>query len=98
MDHQTDANERAFIKCRRLVQQRLRAMQHAWMVRKAEVSQGYVGRNEIKNVFNSEKAIYDPGIKETAPLHISDSTRLLMEKTQILKRWAEHFASFLQHV
>ncbi|VDL95997.1 unnamed protein product [Schistocephalus solidus] len=39
MDLQTDATKAAFFRCRRLVQQRLREMQDAWMIRKAEESQ-----------------------------------------------------------
>ncbi|VDM00774.1 unnamed protein product [Schistocephalus solidus] len=41
------------------------------------------------------KAIYGRGIKGTAPLLSSDGTKLLTEKSQILKHWAEHFRSFL---
>ncbi|VDL93694.1 unnamed protein product, partial [Schistocephalus solidus] len=36
MDLRTDATKAAFFRCRRLVQQRLREMQDAWMIRKAE--------------------------------------------------------------
>ncbi|VDM00695.1 unnamed protein product [Schistocephalus solidus] len=65
MDLRTDATKVAFFRCRRFVQQRLREMQDAWMIRKAEEIQG------------------------------SDSTTLLAEKSQFLKRWAEHFRSVL---
>ncbi|VDL91693.1 unnamed protein product [Schistocephalus solidus] len=41
------------------------------------------------------KAIYGPCIKVTAPLLSSDGTKMLKEKSQILKRWAEHFRSVL---
>ncbi|VDL98989.1 unnamed protein product [Schistocephalus solidus] len=41
------------------------------------------------------KAIYGPCIKGTAPLLSSEGTTLLTEKSQILKRWAEHFRSVL---
>ncbi|VDL99513.1 unnamed protein product [Schistocephalus solidus] len=41
------------------------------------------------------KAIYGPCIKGSAPLLSSDGTTLLTEKSQILKRWAEHFRSVL---
>ncbi|VDM05597.1 unnamed protein product [Schistocephalus solidus] len=66
-------------------------MQDAWMIRKAEEIQGYADRNEMKNFFKAIKAIYGPCIKGTAPLLSSDGTTLLTEKSQILKRWAEHF-------
>uniref|UniRef100_A0A183SG91 Reverse transcriptase domain-containing protein n=1 Tax=Schistocephalus solidus TaxID=70667 RepID=A0A183SG91_SCHSO len=95
MDLRTDATKAAFFRCRRLVQQRLREMQDAWMLRKAEEIQGYVDRNEMKNFFKAIKAIYGPCIKGSATLLSSDGTTLLTEKSQLLKRWAEHFRSVL---
>ncbi|VDM00944.1 unnamed protein product [Schistocephalus solidus] len=91
MDLRTDATKTAFFRCRRFVKQRLREIQDAWMVRKAEEIQEYADRNEIKNLFKAIKAIYGPRIKGTAPLLSSAGTTLLTEKSQILKRWAEHF-------
>uniref|UniRef100_A0A183SIT3 Endo/exonuclease/phosphatase domain-containing protein n=1 Tax=Schistocephalus solidus TaxID=70667 RepID=A0A183SIT3_SCHSO len=82
-------------RCRRLVQQRLQEMQDAWMIQKTEEIQGYADRNEMKNFFKAIKAIYGPCMKGTAPLLSSDGTRLLTEKSQILKHWAEHFRSVL---
>ncbi|VDL86778.1 unnamed protein product [Schistocephalus solidus] len=43
MDLRTDATKAAFFRCRRLVQQRLREMQDAWMIRMAEEIQGSDG-------------------------------------------------------
>ncbi|VDL94450.1 unnamed protein product [Schistocephalus solidus] len=60
MNLRTDANKAAFFRCRRLVQQRLRKMQDAWMIRKAEEIQWYTDRDEMKNFFKSIKAIYGP--------------------------------------
>ncbi|VDL89374.1 unnamed protein product [Schistocephalus solidus] len=70
-------------------------MQDAWKLRKAEEIQGYADRNEMKNVFKAIKAIYGPCIKGTTPLLSSELTTLLTEKSQILKRWANHFRSVL---
>ncbi|BHF58828.1 hypothetical protein SprV_0100178300 [Sparganum proliferum] len=47
----TDVNKAASYRSRRLVQRRLREMQEAWAVRKAEESHGYVDHNEKKNFF-----------------------------------------------
>ncbi|VDL94616.1 unnamed protein product [Schistocephalus solidus] len=91
----TDATKAAFFRCHHLVQQRLREMQDAWMIQKAEEIQGYVDRNEIKNFFKAIKAICGPCFKRTAPLLSSDGTTLLTEKSQILKCWAEHLRSVL---
>ncbi|VDM02255.1 unnamed protein product [Schistocephalus solidus] len=95
MDLRTNATKAAFFRCHRLVQQRLREMQDAWIIRKAEEIQGYADRNEMKNLFKAIKAIYGPCIKGSAPLLSSDGTTLLTEKSQILKRWAKHFRNVL---
>ncbi|VDL88733.1 unnamed protein product [Schistocephalus solidus] len=70
-------------------------MQDALMIRKSEEIQGYADRNEMKNFFEAIKAIYGPFIKGTASLLSSDGTTLLTKKSQILKRWAEHFGRVL---
>ncbi|VDL99272.1 unnamed protein product [Schistocephalus solidus] len=70
-------------------------MQDTWMIRKAKEIQGYVDRNEMKNFLKAIKAIYGPCINGTAPLFSSEGTTLLTEKSQIRKRWAEHFRSVL---
>ncbi|VDM01080.1 unnamed protein product [Schistocephalus solidus] len=70
-------------------------MQDVWMIRTAEEIKGYAIRNEMKNFLKAIKAIYGPCIKGTAPLLSSDGTTLLTEKSQILKRWAEHVRSVL---
>ncbi|VDL90178.1 unnamed protein product [Schistocephalus solidus] len=95
MDLWTDATKAAFLRCQCLVQQRLREMQGAWMIRKVEEIQGCADRNEMKNFFKAIKAIYGLCIKGTATLLSSDGTTLLTEKSQILKRCAEHFKSVL---
>ncbi|VDM00010.1 unnamed protein product [Schistocephalus solidus] len=85
MDLRTDATKAAFFRCRRLVQQRLRETQDAWMVRKVEEIQAYADRIDMKTFFKVIKAIYGSCIKETAPLLSSDGTTLLIEKSQIPK-------------
>ncbi|VDL87001.1 unnamed protein product [Schistocephalus solidus] len=95
MNLRTDATKAAFFRRRRLVQKRLREMQDAWKIQKAEEILGYVDLNEMKNFFKAIKAIYGPCIKGTEPLLSSDGTTLLTEKSQILKCWAKHFRSVL---
>ncbi|BHF70533.1 hypothetical protein SprV_0301358500 [Sparganum proliferum] len=91
VDRPTADNKAAFYRSRRQLQQRLREMQDAWTVRKAEEIQGYADRNEWKNFFSAIKAVHGPPTKGTAPLLSADGSTLLTEKTQILQRWAEHF-------
>ncbi|VDM01371.1 unnamed protein product [Schistocephalus solidus] len=69
-------------------------IQDASMVCKYEEIQRYADRNGMKNV-KAIKAICAPCIKGTAPLLGSDGTTLRPEKSQILKRWAEHFGCVL---
>ncbi|BHF59076.1 hypothetical protein SprV_0100203100 [Sparganum proliferum] len=69
---------------------RLREIQDAWTARKAEEIQGYADRNEWKN-FSAIKAVYGPPTKASVPLLSANGSTLLTEKTQNLKRWAEHF-------
>ncbi|VDM02755.1 unnamed protein product [Schistocephalus solidus] len=95
IDRPTAANKTVFFRSRRLVQQRLREMQDAWMSRKAEEIQGYADRNELKNIFAATKAICGPPVKSAAPFLSADGSMLLTEKTQILTRWLEHFRSVL---
>ncbi|VDM06206.1 unnamed protein product [Schistocephalus solidus] len=95
VDRPTAANKTAFYRSRRLVQQRLREMQDVWITRKAEEIQGYADRNEWNKFFAATKAFYGLPVKGAAPLLSVDGRTLLTEKTQILKRWAEHFQSVL---
>ncbi|VDL91347.1 unnamed protein product [Schistocephalus solidus] len=68
-------------------------MQDTWMARKAEEIQGYADRKKWKTFLADIKAVYVPPIKGVAPLLNAEGTTLLTEKTQIMKRWAEHFRS-----
>ncbi|BHF69070.1 hypothetical protein SprV_0301211100 [Sparganum proliferum] len=61
----------------------------AWIARRVEEIQGY--RNEMKDFF---VAIGTPK-KGTASILSYDGSTLLTEKSQILKRWVEHFGSLL---
>ncbi|BHF64381.1 hypothetical protein SprV_0200738400 [Sparganum proliferum] len=65
------------------------------MALKAEEVQGYADHDERKNVFAATNAVYGPPTKGTAPLINSDGSMLLPEKSQILKRCAEHVRSVL---
>ncbi|BHF81415.1 hypothetical protein SprV_0702454500 [Sparganum proliferum] len=91
VDHPTADNKTAFYCSRCHLQQRLREMQDAWTARKAEEIQGYVDRDEWRNIFSTMESAYGPPTKGTAPLFSADGSTLLTAKTQILQRRAEHF-------
>ncbi|VDM03322.1 unnamed protein product [Schistocephalus solidus] len=52
MDLRTDSTKAAFFTCLRLVRQRLREMQDAWMIRKAEEIQGKIFDHILRNRLN----------------------------------------------
>uniref|UniRef100_A0A183TLU6 Uncharacterized protein n=1 Tax=Schistocephalus solidus TaxID=70667 RepID=A0A183TLU6_SCHSO len=93
VDRFTAANKTAFFRSHRLVQQRMWEMQDAWMTYNAEEIQGYEDQNKWKNFFATTKAVNGPPVEGFAPLLSADGRTLLIEKMQILKRWAEHFTS-----
>ncbi|VDL92715.1 unnamed protein product [Schistocephalus solidus] len=95
MDIQTNATTVAFFRCHCLKKHRLREMQDAWMICKAEKILRHVDRNAIKNFF---KAIYGPCIKGIAALFGADETTRLTEKSQILKRLTAHFKRVLNRL
>ncbi|VDM02792.1 unnamed protein product [Schistocephalus solidus] len=68
MDLRTDATKATFFRCRRLVQQRLREMQDAWMLRKAEEIQG--------SVLNGSAASSDAGIDRLPQLDTNNDLDL----------------------
>ncbi|BHF65982.1 hypothetical protein SprV_0200899600 [Sparganum proliferum] len=70
-------------------------MQDVWTAGRAKEIQGYADRNEWKNFVPAIKVVYGPPTKGTAPLPSADGSTLLIEKKQILQRWAEHFRRVL---
>ncbi|VDL99283.1 unnamed protein product [Schistocephalus solidus] len=60
MDVGNDATKAAYFRCHHLVQQPLREMQDARMVRKAEEIQGYGDYNEMKNFSKAIKDTFGP--------------------------------------
>ncbi|BHF81889.1 hypothetical protein SprV_0802502400 [Sparganum proliferum] len=89
-----DDNKTALYRSRLLLHRQMREMQDAWTVCKAEEMEGYANSNKWKN-FAAIKDVYGPRARSTAPLLSGDGTTILTEKTQILKRWAEHFRGVL---
>nr|VZI39728.1 unnamed protein product [Spirometra erinaceieuropaei] len=81
------------LQCRRLVKEWLRQMQDACIDHKVKETQGYANRSETKDFLAPTKSVCGAGTTVIAPLLISNGTTLLMEKSQILERWAEHFRS-----
>ncbi|BHF60449.1 hypothetical protein SprV_0100341400 [Sparganum proliferum] len=95
LDRQSYANKVTSYQFRRLAQQSLQEIQDVWMARKANEIQEYAERNESNNFFAATKTIYRAPTKGTVQFLSTDGSTLLTEKSQILKRQAEHFRSVL---
>ncbi|XP_072137107.1 uncharacterized protein [Mobula birostris] len=97
--HQNDpssaAKKNVFTSARRIVQNKLRKMQDAWLSTKADEIQGYADRNDWKRFYEAFNTLYGSQSIGSSPLLGTDGTTLITEKAQILQRWAEHFEAVL---
>ena len=80
---------------RRTIQQKLRHMQDSWLSNKADEIQAFADRHDMKNFYAGIKEAYGPTSIGSSPLLSADGSTLLIDKEQILERWAEHFNSVL---
>ena len=97
--HQNDpsctAKKAAFTNMRSKVQSKLRSMHDSWLSAKADEIQGYADRHDTKRFYDALKAVYGPQSSGSSPLLSADGSTLLIDKKQILERWADHFNSVL---
>jgi len=94
-DPSSAAKKQAFTFLRKTIQQRLRQIQDSWLSKKADEIQRYADKKDMKNFYSGLKEIYGPSASGTSPLLSADGTSLITDKSDILKRWAEHFDSIL---
>jgi exonuclease III len=85
----------AYKEYRHEVQARLRSMRDKWWSDKADEVQGFADRHEDKEFYASLKDVYGPRHSTTVPLLASDNSTMITDKTEILKRWMEHFNNLL---
>ena len=69
-------------------------MKDDWWAKKAEKLQSYADQHATKSFFTGLKAVFCPITQKTVPIKSRDGT-LLTEKTDIQKRWTEHFDMLL---
>ena len=97
--HQDDTSsvskKAAYSKICKTVQNRLHDMQNSWLRKKAEESQSFADRKDMKKFHDALKAIYGPKSYGATPLLSSDGSTLLTDKDAILEKWAEYFNSVL---
>ena len=72
-------------------------MQDSWLNNKVDEMQDFADRNDMKNFYDNLKEVYGPTTSGSSPLHSADGSTLITDKEKILKRWAEHFDSVLNH-
>ena len=67
----------------------------SWLKQKAEESQNYADKNDMKRFYDAIKTVYGPQPASLSPILSADGQKLLTEKAHILDRWAEHFDAVL---
>ena len=89
------AKKAAFCNVKRSLQLELRRMQDKWLSEKADETQFYADRNDLKNFYSALKAVYGPISSVSSPLFSADGNILITDKEKVLERWAEHFSCVL---
>lgn len=94
-DPTSNSKKNAFTSVRRTVQNKLRTMQDSWLSAKADEIQPYADRKDSKQFYAALNTIYGLRSSGSSPLLSSDGTTLIVEKSKIMERWAEHFEAVL---
>ena len=99
-----DENEREILALlknkklnRRELQQIVRMIKNDWFTRKASEAEKYRLENNLKDFFATLRDVYGPSSRNSHPIKSKDG-RLLTTKTEIKKRWVEHFSELLNNV
>ena len=66
-------------------------MQNTWLSSKAEEIEDFARKHDMKNFFSAIKALFGPTQAGSSPQPSAVGTKLLVNKDELLKRWAEHF-------
>ncbi|BHF59757.1 hypothetical protein SprV_0100271800 [Sparganum proliferum] len=93
----SNASNAAYFTRRQPVQQRLKEMQKDWPTGLRQEIQEYVDSGAMENSSADLNVVYDHQAKGTAPLLIQDGAILLMQRSQILERWATDFQGSSNH-
>ena len=80
---------------RSAAQRELRSMENSWWLRLAEEIQGYADAGDLHNFYDALKRVYGPSDKSLAPVRTKEGDKLLTSKTEIMKRWKEHYSTLL---
>ena len=91
----TPTSRARFADLRSRVQQETRRMQNEWWTRLAAEIQGFADMGDQHQFYNALKTAYGPRSNSLCPVRSVDGSTLFTEKTEILKRWAEHYQELL---
>ncbi|XP_076029781.1 uncharacterized protein LOC143018306 [Oratosquilla oratoria] len=72
-----------------------RTIQNEWWVRLARKIQGFADTGNQQEFYSAIKRTYGPQRKPTCPVRSADGARLIINKKEILDRWAEHYQHLL---
>lgn len=91
----SQAKRQIFRDIKASVQTKLRQIQNQWWIDKANEIQTFADRRDMRNFYQSLKAVYGPRGNVNAPIKTSDEQTLLKDEQNILQRWTEHFHQLL---
>ena len=92
---QSSVLKKAYLESKRSAQRRLRHMKNKWWEDKAAELQEAADKHNTKALFEGLKAVYGPRSNSSTPILTADNSTLLLDKSEILSRWAEHFNTLL---
>lgn len=92
---QSPTLKRVYLECKRATQKHLRHMKNKWWENKAAELQEAADKHNTKAVYDSLKKTYGPRSNGSTPVLTADDSTLLLDKSEILSRWAEHFNTVL---
>ena len=95
-DKNSTNKKKAYTTCKGQVQKALRAMKEAWWSAQATYLQDAFDRKDSKAFYEGMKKVFGPQENGVAPINSIDG-EVLTDKTEILKRWKEHFESVLNN-
>ncbi|XP_076044754.1 uncharacterized protein LOC143027359 [Oratosquilla oratoria] len=75
-----------------------RTFQNKWWIRLAREIQGFADKGNQQEFYNAIKRAYGPQTNSTCPVRSVDGARLIIDKKEILDRWAEHYQHLLKMV
>jgi len=96
-DKKSLAKKGAYLHAKRESQRRLRTLKETWWRQKAKELQTAADTHNAKAFYEGLKAVYGPKTSGNSPIYSSDNSELFTDRDKILKRWAEHFQSVLNH-